>query len=280
MYVSDCLDHDKVAVHKYVHSILQFVRENYDTIEKVHFFSDDPSSQFKQKYLFSNLEHWEKEFLYKIQWHFFSTSHGKGVVDGIGGSVKGSVHCKILSGRVVHTEKQVAEVAQACHTIVVIKYVSASDITHDKAMLEEWWKNIRTLPGTHKMHSIISTKDGKVKAAEVSTGTLKSKLFLQMLKLQSSQNFNVSSSLQSHSTQLSSPMPVQYQVGQWVIIRYEGKLFPGEITVVKLDQVKVNAMICHRTNLLKWLKKKDHIFYFNHGVVKAIKQPKMQNCRL
>ena len=116
---------------------------------------------------------------------FFSTSHGKGVVDGIGGSVKGSVHCKILSGRVVHTEKQVAEVAQACHTIVVIKYVSASDITHDKAMLEEWWKNIKTLPRTHKMHSIISTKDGKVKAAEVSTGTLKSKLFLQMLKLHS-----------------------------------------------------------------------------------------------
>ena len=54
MYVCDCLDHDKVAIHKFVHSILQFVRENYDTIEKVHFFSYGPSPQFKQKYLFSN----------------------------------------------------------------------------------------------------------------------------------------------------------------------------------------------------------------------------------
>ena len=34
-YVSDCLDHDKVAIHKYVHSILQFVREKYDTVKKV-----------------------------------------------------------------------------------------------------------------------------------------------------------------------------------------------------------------------------------------------------
>lgn len=37
-------------------------------------------------------------FLFKIQWLFCATSHGKGVVDGIGGSVKGSEHCKILSG--------------------------------------------------------------------------------------------------------------------------------------------------------------------------------------
>ena len=43
-YVSDCLDHEKVAIHNYVHSILQFVRENYDIVEKVYFFSDDPSS--------------------------------------------------------------------------------------------------------------------------------------------------------------------------------------------------------------------------------------------
>ena len=49
------------------------------------------------KYLFSNFEHWEKEFLYKIHWHFFATSHRKGVVGGTGGSVKGSVHRKNLS---------------------------------------------------------------------------------------------------------------------------------------------------------------------------------------
>ena len=47
---------------------------------------------------------------------------------------------------------------------------------------------------------------------------------------------------------LSTNVPVQYQVGQWVIVTYEGKLFPGEITMVIPDQVKVNAMICHGTN--------------------------------
>ena len=44
------------------------------------------------------------------------------------------------------------------------------------------------------------------------------------------------------------------------------------------DQVKVKAIIHHRTNLWKSPRKEDHIFYFNHDVVKAIEPPEMQNC--
>ena len=162
-YVSDCLNHDKVAVHKYVHSVLLFVRETYDQVEKINFFSDGPSSQFQQKYLFSNFEYWEKEFKYKIHCYFFAKSHGKGVVDGIGGSVKGSMHRKILAGRVIQTAKQVAEIAQESYTNVIIQYVSADEIAEDKNMLDERWKYIKTLPGTQKIHSVMSANDGQVR---------------------------------------------------------------------------------------------------------------------
>ena len=137
--------------------------------------------------------------------------------------------------------------------------------------LEEWWKNIKMLPGTQKMNSIIPTKEGKFKAAEVSTGTLKEyTLSANAQASQSSQNVNVSFSLQGYPTQPSFPVPVQYQVGQWVIVKDEGKLFPGELTMVIPDQVKVNAIICHATNLWKWPRKEGHIFYFNHDVDKGI----------
>ena len=174
------------------------------------------------------------------------------MVDGIGGLVKGSLHCKILLRRVIQTTKQVAEVAQPCHTNVVIKYVSADDTTHDKATLEEQWKNIKMLPGTQKMHSIIPTKNGKVKAAEILATTFKEyTLSVNAKASQSSQNVNVSSSLQGYLTQLSSHVAVQYQVGQWVIVKYESQLFPGEITMVIPDKVKVNTMIHHGANLQK-----------------------------
>ena len=34
---------------------------------------------------------WESVLNIKLTWHFFATSHGKGVVDGLGGSIKRSV---------------------------------------------------------------------------------------------------------------------------------------------------------------------------------------------
>ena len=121
------------------------------------------------------------------------------------------MHCKILSGRVVQTAKQVAEVAQACHTIVVTKYVSAGDITHDKVML----KTSKHFLEPKKKHSIIPTKYGKVKASEISTRCIQELVHSFYAKVsQSSQNVSVSSNLQGYSTQPSSPVPVQYQVGQ------------------------------------------------------------------
>ena len=65
--------------------------EKYPSIEAINVFSDGAESQFKQQYLFSNLYGWEKEFSVCLTWNFFATSHGKGAVDGIGGTVKQNV---------------------------------------------------------------------------------------------------------------------------------------------------------------------------------------------
>ena len=35
-----------------------------------------------------------------VEWEYFATSHGKGVVDGIGGTAKSSVRRKVMSKRV------------------------------------------------------------------------------------------------------------------------------------------------------------------------------------
>lgn len=47
-----------------------------------------PTSQFKQRFLFSNLYAWVMEHDLNITWIFFATSHGKGAVDGIWGTLK------------------------------------------------------------------------------------------------------------------------------------------------------------------------------------------------
>ena len=82
--VSDDLNHTKHSVYVFMQRILTHLKASYPGIETIDIFSDGLTSQFKQRFLFSNLHGWEMEHDLKICWNFFATSHGKGVVDGLG----------------------------------------------------------------------------------------------------------------------------------------------------------------------------------------------------
>ena len=89
--ISDDLNHTKYSIFIFMHCIFRSLRAKFPSIETIDVFSDGPTSQFKQRFLFSNLHYWEQDHDVSIRWNFFATSHGKGVVDGIGGAVKRAV---------------------------------------------------------------------------------------------------------------------------------------------------------------------------------------------
>ena len=74
--------------------------------------SDGPTSQFKQRFLFSNLHHWEQDHDITIRMNFFATSHGKGVVDGIGGTVKRSVETHSVREKSCHHSTRLCSTCQ------------------------------------------------------------------------------------------------------------------------------------------------------------------------
>ena len=88
--VSDNLDHDKLTVNSYMYLtyLLLEMKDIYPNLQEVHIFSDGAVSQFKNKYIFQLLCYLQEKLKLSLAWHFFATSHGKGAVDGIGGSVK------------------------------------------------------------------------------------------------------------------------------------------------------------------------------------------------
>ena len=81
----------------FMYYIFKQLTESFPKIKIMNIFSDCAGSQFKQRFLFSNLYYWKKQHL-SIVWIFFVTSHGKGVVDGLGGTVKRAVwwHIQIV----------------------------------------------------------------------------------------------------------------------------------------------------------------------------------------
>ena len=97
--VSDSLRHDPSAVWAYLVPILTDMKEKHTAIEYILFYSDGPTAQYCQKinfYLFSTLI-FDLGFL-GGSWNFHEAGHGKGIPDGIGGSIKRSADAKVGYG--------------------------------------------------------------------------------------------------------------------------------------------------------------------------------------
>lgn len=153
--VSDCLDHSKLSIYKYVDFILSYLKEKHVSITNVDIFSDGTAAQFKQRYLFSNLFHFEKKHDVKLSWNFFATSHGKGVVDGIGGTVKRSVWRQVRSGNVmVSSAKAFADIAAERNKKLFILFIDHEEIKKNESMLNEMWKGVQAIPNCRTMHYV------------------------------------------------------------------------------------------------------------------------------
>lgn len=86
--ISDDFNHTKYSSFVFMQCIFQSLQTKFPSIETINVFNNGPTSQFKQRFLFSNLYYWEQDH---ISW--------KDVVDGIGGTVKKAVwrHIEVIS---------------------------------------------------------------------------------------------------------------------------------------------------------------------------------------
>ena len=155
--VSDYMHHDKLMTTIAIVKIMKELLVKYPNINMLNLFSDGASQHFKQRYFFNavtmlpiilGLEQ------LKIVYDFFATSHGKGAVDGIGGSAKRGVMAKILSRKaIVKTAEEFASTgAAACPGIQFI-YVSKQEVEGYREELDEIaFSGARYLPGIRKVH--------------------------------------------------------------------------------------------------------------------------------
>ena len=74
--------------------ILSTMQTDYD-IKTVKFWSDGCASQFRSQFAFFMLSKFDHSI--NIEWNYFEANHGKGVVDGIGGTVKHAVYSHVLT---------------------------------------------------------------------------------------------------------------------------------------------------------------------------------------
>lgn len=99
--VSDNLAHQAYAIWAHLDPILDLLSLEFPQTKTVHFFSDSPSSQYRNRknlYLLKKIlpNHFPLHKFYT--WNYSEPGHGKGAVDGIGGALKRRADELVLHG--------------------------------------------------------------------------------------------------------------------------------------------------------------------------------------
>ena len=76
--VSDDRRHDAGAIMAIVEQIVKFIKENYPKIKMIHFWSDSPSSQYRNISIFSLICRHVELHGFGCTWNYFESGHGKG----------------------------------------------------------------------------------------------------------------------------------------------------------------------------------------------------------
>lgn len=105
--ISDELKHSKYAVHLFLQKILQYIKSINENITSIYIFSDNCAAQFKNRYVIGSMNALKLEYGVKhLEWNFFAASHGKGAVDGLGGSIKRQVWTAVRSRQALVNSSQ------------------------------------------------------------------------------------------------------------------------------------------------------------------------------
>ena len=75
------------------------LRELIPSLVCIHYVTDLPSSQYRNKYMMHVVAFHEEEIGVKAAWHYLEAGHGKGPCDGVGGTSKRMADAAVTQGK-------------------------------------------------------------------------------------------------------------------------------------------------------------------------------------
>ena len=149
---SESSDHSRNAAFSCVNMIIQYMQKKThpENINKVFVWSDGCASQFRSKFVFSLMTYFDKTM--DVEWHYNEAHHGKGPMDGVGGTVKNVVFRNVKSGKaLINSPKEFANCAAQLVPSISSLYLPLEE------MIEEPDDVIAApaIPGTLKIHKVV-----------------------------------------------------------------------------------------------------------------------------
>ncbi|KAL3283956.1 hypothetical protein HHI36_018124 [Cryptolaemus montrouzieri] len=138
--ISENNSHNPVSIWAHLHPVISSIKTDYPQTKRVHFFSDGPATQYRQKLNFhfictTTCEGYNCD---RITWNIFEAGHG----DGVGGYIK-----RIADGKVA-TDSDICDASTSYHTVQGSSKIRSYLLTEDDIQRVE-----ETVPKTNSSSS-------------------------------------------------------------------------------------------------------------------------------
>jgi len=150
--ISESLRHDPSAIWAHLKPVLHELKRRHPEITDLHFWSDGPTTQYRNKanfYFFSTVLH--QMGYHAATWNFFESGHGKGAPDGIGASVKRQADSWVSSGVDVPSAQKLFDFLECGNSTIQFYLIDPVEITEFDAL---WPSTLKPINGTMKVHQL------------------------------------------------------------------------------------------------------------------------------
>lgn len=135
-------------------------------VEILHFWSDGPVTQYRNKYMFYFLVTHLTEFftnLIHFTWNYHEAGHGKGAPDGVGAVCKRLADRLVASGKDIASLSDLSDAIQKNYPSINVLVIDDENIKQKEALIADAKKHMKTFSGTLRVHQVSwHMKDPKI----------------------------------------------------------------------------------------------------------------------
>lgn len=157
--LSKSLQHDAFAIIAHIKPIIQKYLDKFPSVTVLHFLSDSPSTQYRNKTMFSMISFRLPQFypnISEITWNYSEAGHGKGAPDGIGAVIKRTADRLVAEGNDVSNFEDLLDVVKKNTSNIVILEITEKSIQEESALYNK--NTALPFKGTMKVHQVLWCK--------------------------------------------------------------------------------------------------------------------------
>ena len=146
--ISESNDHSRISAFSCIVTIVNELKKLMDELRKVILWSDGCSSQFRSKFIFALLAHFDRNIA--LQWNYNEAHHGNGPMDDVGGTIKRVVYGLVKSRHInINTAEEFAPERSKDVPSIKSLYLSQEDEIIEPSFVKNVPAKKRTLDVHH-----------------------------------------------------------------------------------------------------------------------------------